>query len=689
VEELLESARNSEEGGQKGQKGNKKVDAKKKAKGGEYQEWAGESWGGESWVGGTEWKQDEWLTEDWQPKGWNGYMGAQDWPNEEGDWDEDAWGESWDDNAVWGEDQSEWDEYIHVKDSIVRVDLHEAELGDADLKALMKHLDTFLQNYTKIHGSYILNIDLSCNSYISDAGVADHLAKFLNKWPVCHRLKLYKNSIGDHAIKALAGWVAEGHVHELHLSDLMGKVTGEAVFHLFKEIYRKGKYPFTNGNRGAKTPLWLRLEHNGIQQVDELINKGKAAGMNLHILDRADVAQVQRGGGIAKLANQKGQKGAKEDVPAVYLVLFRHQDKRSPRGRGGAANRGDLESPGPAVGSAPVGSGKSSGKGYDDDEEKRPSLQGGKGAELGKLWDPSANSRPQRNNQKQKLDLADLQMGCASYRPTQRSSPAGAPMPAYNQQAQQQPNQKGKQKQMDFNSSTAFPSLGGSGFPSLGGTSEPVDPGGIWGNANLQAAVAWGSAPSAVFDGKAREVPKAKSVPSPPLGANPPPTSQTWMPGLPPPVGANSAAWPVAGGGEGNLAVGGLPPPAGVWGPSSGTTSASPPPMSLPSPEVEATTSPPNEVANDVEPTITSPPPEEAKFEWRPLSFAEKNLLKVKKKLRDIEKIEELMASGEVEGREQPSCQGAEEGTIGAGTCDTRTAKSITRRSHLAGARKG
>merc|ERR1719498_984151 len=147
------------------------------------------------------------------------------------------------------------------------VHLHEAELGDADLKALVKHLDTFMQNYVKNHGSYVLNIDLSCNSYISDNGVAVHLVGFLNKWPCCHRLKLYKNTIGDHALKALAGWVADGYVHELHLSDLMGKVTGDSVYYLFKEIHRKGNYPYLNGSR-SKCPLWLRLEHNGIKDVE-------------------------------------------------------------------------------------------------------------------------------------------------------------------------------------------------------------------------------------------------------------------------------------------------------------------------------------------------------------------------------------------------------------------------------------
>jgi hypothetical protein len=184
-----------------------------------------------------EWDDNTYWTSDWGSE-WNEeWQGGSEWQPKE-DWNQSDW--NWESNN-WGEEASEWDEHIIVKDSTVRVELSGAELGDADLKALVRHLDSFMQRYAeKNSGHYVLNIDLSCNSYITDNGVATHLVSFLSKWPVCHRLKLYKNAIGDETLRALSSWVADGYVHELHLSDLFGRVTADAVMHLLREIHRKG-----------------------------------------------------------------------------------------------------------------------------------------------------------------------------------------------------------------------------------------------------------------------------------------------------------------------------------------------------------------------------------------------------------------------------------------------------------------
>ncbi|MFM7984740.1 MAG: hypothetical protein ACKPKO_35995, partial [Candidatus Fonsibacter sp.] len=82
-----------------------------------------------------------------------------DWhPNNE--WRQPAGGEE--DNNV-ADVTSDWDEYIAVRDSTVRVELSGTELGDVDLKSLVRHLDGFLQRYSvRNRGHYALDIDLSC-----------------------------------------------------------------------------------------------------------------------------------------------------------------------------------------------------------------------------------------------------------------------------------------------------------------------------------------------------------------------------------------------------------------------------------------------------------------------------------------------------------------------------------------------
>mmetsp|Transcript_47466 Transcript_47466/g.88921 ORF Transcript_47466/g.88921 Transcript_47466/m.88921 type:complete len:1023 (-) Transcript_47466:174-3242(-) len=684
VEALLNTAAAMDGDSRKGRKADVKGkgDADKKklpAKGGTYPEWEdGKYW--TDWTGApAEWKQDEWQTDEWQPKDWGYLTHAQEWMGNEDDWGQNDW--TWDaTGACWGEDQSEWDEYIQIKDGTVRVDLKGAELGDADLKALVRHLDNFMQSYVeKTHGVYSLNIDLSCNSYISDQGVEQHLVSFLNRWPVCHRLKLYNNTIGDHALKALTSWISDGYVHELHLSDLLGKVTQDSVWYLLKEIHRKGNYPYVNGSR-SKCALWLRLEHNGIQNVDDLIAKGKAAGMSLCVLDKNDLARVRPG------ASNKGV--AQKDIAAVNLVLFRMQDRSSRRGRMaipeelGSARGDPSESLGKAgmtavgAGPGPVGGKVTNHKGgrgaaeyyrggtigdrqlweiedaegllMDDDSYYDQTKHGtmakpGTVAELQKLWEQSGPQAPHQGakprgaqSKQEKFNIADLQMGCASYRPTQRSSPAGAPMSSFSSKVQ-----KPSAKSIDFSSSAAFPSLGGSADAG-GGDAGLSGAGGIWGTPNIHAAVAWGSAPSAVFDGKARELPKPKAAEGPPPKASGPPpgASMPWTAGFPP-VGGNPS-WPAAG--DSGLPVGGLP----SWGASPPGPRPAPAPASPEPADIAAEAAEEEMLVEEAiaEPLAQAQAAEDV--EWRPLSFAEKNLLKVQKKLREIIKIEELIASGEV-----------------------------------------
>jgi len=219
----------------------------------------------------------------------------------------------------WPEDKLRWDKHITVHDSSVRVALSGAGIQDADLASLTRYLDVFLMKETAQSGcEFSLSLDLSCNWGISDYGIAAYIAPFLRMWPVCNRLKLYQTSIGDRALGELSSWVADGYVHELHLSDLGRPVSGEAVLQFLWEIHRKGNYPYWNKS-GGQAALWLRLEHNRIRRADAIVAKGRAEGLSLRVLSKADLATVRPG------AASRGKKS-----PAVDLVLFRLQQSKAP-----------------------------------------------------------------------------------------------------------------------------------------------------------------------------------------------------------------------------------------------------------------------------------------------------------------------------------------------------------------------
>lgn len=234
-------------------------------------------------------------------------------------------------NAWHGQDWDwDWRNYINVKDSTVRVELSGMNVSDKDLPSLFQHLETVLQRHLTTKGSkdkVLLNIDLSCNTTITDTGVTSHLAPFLEQWPACARLKLYKTSIGDKAIESLGPWISRGFAHELHLSDLKGHVSGDVVFNLLKHVTDGGNYPYWNAD-GHQCALWLRLEHNGIRNTDKILSRGKENHMALCVIEKNDLARTRPGVGDSK-------KGVKK-MPAVHLVLFQMQEVREPKLKGAA-----------------------------------------------------------------------------------------------------------------------------------------------------------------------------------------------------------------------------------------------------------------------------------------------------------------------------------------------------------------
>lgn len=298
--------------------------------------------------GGSGWSVErgtrKWVDNDRQWRDWN----RESWANREGQWAQHnrCW-KGWAPQATvearygksqvanggnraaqrgyerCGKDTWDWDDYIITKGWTVRVELNGRELGDSDLESLVRHLEgVMLRFIEQTDGKYALSIDLSCNLYISDDGVQDHLAPFLHRWPVCHRLKLFKTSIGDGALAALSSWAASGHAHELHLSDLGGHVTGEAVFAFLKEVHERGQYPYWN-SVGMPCALWVRLEHNGVPSPDKLVSRAHAEGISLSVLHKLDLGYVRPG--------MPSCQSTETDVPAMNLVLFHKQELRVSR----------------------------------------------------------------------------------------------------------------------------------------------------------------------------------------------------------------------------------------------------------------------------------------------------------------------------------------------------------------------
>lgn len=224
--------------------------------------------------------------------------------------------------VVGGTAADRWKNRVTAHDSNVCVAMSNTDLCDVDLEPLMAYVDSLLRDEIwPAYWTYSLDLDLSCNCGITDFGVRVHIMQFLGKWPACRRLKLYQTSIGDVALKALSPWVASGNAQELHLSDLGGTVTGETVLQLCRQIHWKGKYPYRT-NRGHLAALWLRLEHNGIHNPDELVSAAQAEGIWVCALEKTDIATVRPG-----LPAPRGP----YCNASINLVLFRMQNRKAPK----------------------------------------------------------------------------------------------------------------------------------------------------------------------------------------------------------------------------------------------------------------------------------------------------------------------------------------------------------------------
>eukprot|EP00928_Gymnodinium_smaydae_P088867 TRINITY_DN7290_c0_g1_i2.p1 TRINITY_DN7290_c0_g1~~TRINITY_DN7290_c0_g1_i2.p1 ORF type:complete len:567 (+),score=87.32 TRINITY_DN7290_c0_g1_i2:91-1701(+) len=240
-------------------------------------------------------------------------------------WHSGEWSRSGRDKNDWQEEKWEWDDYIKMKGSTVDVTLTACDLNDSDIEDLLYHLKTSVGvGGASWKSEMVVNIDLSCNWGITDFGVETQLVPFLEQHPNCHRLKLYKTSIGDLSLSALIDWISDGYVRELHLSDLGRPVSSKVLLSMMRAIKKKGNYPYqnrTSNSKYSKCPLWCRLEHNGVpeSEVDDILRRLDKDGFYANVLDKRDTATVRPG------------VWEDEDAPAVNLVLFRKQQLRIER----------------------------------------------------------------------------------------------------------------------------------------------------------------------------------------------------------------------------------------------------------------------------------------------------------------------------------------------------------------------
>lgn len=214
-----------------------------------------------------------------------------------------------------------WRDHITVHASHVTVSLSNVELCDEDLGPLLNYLSELLADRIwPDYWKYSLDLDFSFNRGVTDFGVSAHIVNFLQRWPDCRRLEMYKTSIGDRAIAALTPWIASGYAREVHLSDLCGVVTAHAVHQLLSEVHWKGNYPYRT-EHGDRAALWLRLEHNGIEDPDRLLAAAHHEGLWASVLEKHDLSTVRPGVPVWK--------GPHCDM-AVHLVLFRWQESKEP-----------------------------------------------------------------------------------------------------------------------------------------------------------------------------------------------------------------------------------------------------------------------------------------------------------------------------------------------------------------------
>ncbi|CAJ1417166.1 unnamed protein product [Effrenium voratum] len=216
-------------------------------------EWAGSEprkWRQEKWREQEKWKDQKWTTRDRDRDD----RGAGDWRN---DW-------------------SSWSKTVRVgEDGLLVIILREMGIEDDELQSFCAWLPQGLEHIRRSHsnlfvtrGNIILakELDLSKNR-ITDQGLKVLLTTLKENRVVLGVCRLYHNRLGKHSASMLAMWIrtAPWALFELHLSH--NRIPTEGAIEIVQAVANTDKYPPDRPNsKGMHIPLWLRMEHNEIEE---------------------------------------------------------------------------------------------------------------------------------------------------------------------------------------------------------------------------------------------------------------------------------------------------------------------------------------------------------------------------------------------------------------------------------------
>lgn len=172
-----------------------------------------------------------------------------------------------------------WDRHFKIKNSYARssltVSLKEVGIKDDDIRSLSLALDGFLARTLNPGQALALEFDASSNELTDLAG--DRLVVALQELSVLHKglwlrvLKLHKNQVGDRTCEQLARLIAtqEEAVEEIHLSHNTICQRGMASLLVAIAMHPNQAYPKL---WPEALPVWMRLEHNQIANVEALLD---------------------------------------------------------------------------------------------------------------------------------------------------------------------------------------------------------------------------------------------------------------------------------------------------------------------------------------------------------------------------------------------------------------------------------
>eukprot|EP00397_Hematodinium_sp_SG-2012_P004368 GEMP01004379.1.p1 GENE.GEMP01004379.1~~GEMP01004379.1.p1 ORF type:complete len:625 (+),score=107.68 GEMP01004379.1:2304-4178(+) len=168
-------------------------------------------------------------------------------------------------------------------------------------------------------------IDFSSN-YLTDAGVRTIMAALYSKRIGCEQLQMYRNYMGSAGAHAIGAYLLKypGACLEVHLSH--NYIARDGAIQLLKHVACNPAYP-------TERPMWLRLEHNCIEDIDGLLT---AAETKLLKLRHETVKTCTASKMVCEISDKSTPCGPRRCVhmekggPLVHLPYIRQQEKTRP-----------------------------------------------------------------------------------------------------------------------------------------------------------------------------------------------------------------------------------------------------------------------------------------------------------------------------------------------------------------------